>query len=247
MQIDETRSIGEIAATLPESLPLLEELGIDYYCHGSRELREACQSVGLDLAEAVILLKQVQVKKSHPETLHHWSLSPLTDLVNHLISHYHVSARKETARLSKLAKEALHLEGTRRPELKRIEALLRTLSAEIDYHITGEEAVLFPQIEALERANVDRIRPELPYTGGIHNRILVEFHEHDLIVDKMRKIRELSSNFNVPQSSTEPYRELMRGLRHFERELHTHLHLENNVLFPRAGDLEHRLKPKGDW
>ena len=241
MRIDQTRTIGEIAATLPESLPLFEELGIDYYCHGSRQLREACEAVGLDFEQVVTQLEDVHVDQHHPETLHHWSLSPLSELANHLISHYHVKARQEVARLGKLAREVARQQNGGHPELKRIETLLRTLADDIDVHIIGEEEHLFPQIEALERAAVDRKDPDLPYAGGIHNRILVEFHEHDLITEKMRRIRELSSNFAVPEASSEHYRDLMRGLHRFERELHTHMHLENNVLFPRAGELEHKL------
>jgi regulator of cell morphogenesis and NO signaling len=248
LRIDQTKSVGEIAATLPESVPLFEELGIDYYAHGGRQLREACQAVGLDLAETVLQLERAQVKHTTAENHHHWSLSPLTELTNHLISSYHNAARSEVARLSKLAREAGAGEEQKRPHLKRIEVLLKTLANDIDSHIIGEEEHLFPQIEALERAHVEGIRPELPYTGGIHNRILVEFHEHELIAEKVRKMRELSSNFAVPADASEPYKELMRGLLSFERNLHRHLHLENNILFPRAGELEHMLKPlRGDW
>jgi regulator of cell morphogenesis and NO signaling len=238
MRIDETRAVGEIAATLPEAVPLLEELGIDYYIHGTRQLREACAAVGLDLAETVRLLEQVETADKRPKPIRHWSLSPLTELTNYLISHHHTRGRTDLARLLRLAQEARSIEEPTRPELKRIETLLRTLTRELDTHITSEEEHLFPQIEALEKAAVDRRDPEPPYTGGVHDCILVELHEHELLVEKMRKVRELSSNFLVPQSACPQYKELMRGLKLFERGLHAHLHLENNVLFPRAGELE---------
>jgi regulator of cell morphogenesis and NO signaling len=112
----------------------------------------------------------------------------------------------------------------------------------------NEEDMLFPQVEALERAALESRPPEKPYVGGLSHRILVEYHEHDVVAEKMRKLRELTSNFRVPEDCPD-YRGFYADLEKFERDLHEHMHLENNVLYPRSGVLESNVKLQvaGPW
>jgi regulator of cell morphogenesis and NO signaling len=235
--IDEKKSVGQIAATVPNALSVLEEQGIDYFCRGNRSLKEACEAVGLDVAEVTPLLADA-AEKGEPSG---WTSAPLTDLTNHLIAGHHARAKDNVPLLRQMGREVRELHQDTHPELKRIALLFEAICDELIHHIHGEEHALFPQVEALERAAIAGTPPEPPYVGGLSHRILIEYHEHDGVAEKMRKLRELTSNYQVPVDC-ERYRSFYAALQAFERELHEHMHLENNVLFPRAGVLESNVK-----
>ena len=242
--IDEKRSVGQLAATYPHLIPLLEREGIDYYCRGNRSLKEACEAVGLEPGEVAKALAAVPPDAA----ANSWMSMPLTEVTNHLIAGHHADARQIVPKLQILADEVCSLHAEKHPELKRVCTLFRSISDELLHHIHGEETMLFPQVEALERGALEGTEPQPPYIGGLSHRILVEYHEHDLVAERMRKLRELASNFRIPEEC-DKYREFYKGLESFEKELHDHMHLENNVLFPRAGVLESNVKlhVAGPW
>jgi len=242
--VDERKSVGQVAATAPQLVPILEEQGIDYYCRGNRSIKEACEAVGLETAEVTRLLSAVPPS----EDARNWMASPLTELTNHLIAGHHARAREIVPSLQQLAHEVCTTHKDQHPELRRICTLFKSISDDLLEHMRGEEAMLFPQVEALERAALEGKDPESPYVGGLSHRILIEYHEHDMVAEKMRKLRELTSNYLVPEDCPK-YRAFFEAMETFERDLHDHMHLENNVLFPRSGVLESNVKLRvaGPW
>ena len=238
MHIDERKSVGQIAATQPELIPLFESAGIDYYCRGNRTLREACELVGLDLSDIASAAAGV---KNEPG-LAPWMIAPLTDLTNHLISHHHARTREILPRIRKAAAAVSEKYKATHPEVKRIALLFNSIADEMLGHLDGEEQMIFPQVEALEKAAEDNRPPEKPYIGGLSHRILVEYHEHDVVAEKVRKMREISSNYRVPDGAGADLADFYGALLQFEADLHQHMHLENNVLYPRAIDLENQLR-----
>jgi regulator of cell morphogenesis and NO signaling len=212
--------VGRLAAEHPLSTRVFARHGIDFCCGGGRPLDEVCGERGLDLA---IVLSQIQELLDEPGSAEtNWAHVPLTDLIRHIIDAYHVPHREELARLEVMARKVHAVHGEKDPqrlaELARIVAQVR---AGLEHHMAKEERILFPLI-----AEGHGARAAGP--------IAVMESEHDVAGDVLRRIRELTDDFRLPEGACNTWRALWHGLEAFERDLHEHIHLENNVLFPRA-------------
>ena len=227
---DHTR-LGQIAATFPPSMRVFEAHGLDYCCGGQRELGEACAAAGFGPDK---VLNEIQRLRSlNPQTSRVWSESSLTELVEHLVATHHVFTRTELARLKPLMDKVANVHGERHPELKAISVFFMELSDDLGPHLMKEEQVLFPYILALEAGQTSA-----GCFGSVANPIRAMKGEHDLVGELLHRIRDLSMDFALPEGACGSYQSLFMGLADLEADLHQHIHLENNVLFPKAIALE---------
>lgn len=236
MQITLDQTIGEIAAMYPQAVRVFESKGIDYCCGGKRSLESVCETKHISAAELVHELGEaVDKAPDHPDA---WADARLIELMQHILSKHHASCRIESARLLALLSKVVARHGAEHPELEEVQRLFSALSNELSTHMFKEEQVLFPFIERLEQAK-DRNQP-LPsaFFGSVNNPIRNMIADHDDASVLSDRIRELTGNYAVPEIACNSYRALLHGLAEFERNLHVHVHLENNILFPRAYDLE---------
>ena len=231
-------TVRDVAMKLPQSTRLFEKLRIDYCCGGDKPLAEACASAGVDVDSVIEMLAGVTQSNSQNESgLEFQNLTP-TKLITHIVETHHVFTKSEMERLQSLADKVLAAHGGNHPELIHVDELLARLGAELTPHMMKEEQVLFPYIVAMETAaNQNRPVPFAPF-GTVNNPIRMMMREHDAAGELMRELRALTSDYKVPADGCISYRTLYQALEHFEQDLHQHIHLENNILFPKALDLE---------
>lgn len=237
MRLTETTTVAEMAANSLAAVRVFEKLGIDYCCGGKRPLAEACREKGFD-ARAVEWELEAATEGT-PEAGANWNTASLGELIRHIIGTHHEYLRRELPaiqmRLDKVYRVYNERYGPTLPGLPEVFAALR---AELEMHTRKEEMILFPAIAAYEAA--ERSGQPLPVApfGTVANPIHMMEAEHDSAGRALTEIRKITSDFQLPEYACVTYRALMSGLQELERDLHIHIHLENNILFPRAQKLE---------
>lgn len=238
MQIDQTKPVKEIVLGMPASAKVFDQLGIDYCCGGDKPLDEACRAAGLQV-EGVTRALEAAGNEAHAQGGSiDWSAQPLAKLMNHIVEKHHAFCRQEVARLDPLLDKVVQVHGAAHPELGRIRALFSALSKELLFHLVKEEQNLFPYISHMEEAAKDDSAFPKPSFGTVDNPVQMMMLEHDDAGAALHEIRSLSNKYQLPTDACNSYRALYDGLHAFETDMHQHVHLENNVLFPRALAME---------
>lgn len=239
MNVDAGRTVRELAVEIPNATRTFEKLGIDYCCGGSRSLRDACRHAHLALDEVIGALEQESTFQSAGKTNGQEAASgTLAQLAEHIVQKHHAYVKQEIPRLQQLLKKVVAVHGAAHPELGKIQQLFQGISAELSSHMMKEENILFPYIAALE-STVSSGRPKpRPAFGSVSNPVHMMELEHDSAGAALREIRTLSSNHEPPEGACFSYRTLYAALEEFESDMHQHIHLENNILFPRAIAME---------
>ena len=229
-------TVRDIALEQPASIRVFERFGIDYCCGGRKPLVEACQERSIE-PKAVLDAIQEAVAGGG-ESTRDWTQAKLETICSHIVETHHAYIRAELPRLEMLAQKVVSRHGATRPELEQIQQLIGSLGEELLQHLSKEEMVLFPFITNLER-NLASCGPRpLGCFGAVRNPIRMMIAEHDAAGDAMARMRVLSSGFAPPEGACPTYRGFYQALRDFENDLHQHVHLENNILFPRAIELD---------
>jgi len=236
MSITERTRVGEIAAANPQAKKILEEARVDYCCGGEKSLRDACLHVDASPEEILQRLQENRVQAGPEEV--NWASAPLSELTEHIRKKHHKYVRDLIPRVRTLLGKVRAKHEPNHPELNRIEERFIDLGNEMYSHMQKEEQILFPYIEALERSAEGKGILELPFFGTVRKPVQMMMQEHDSAGEALREMRRLSAEYQAPPDGCESYRELYRALEEFEGDMHTHVHLENNILFPRAVELE---------
>ena len=220
MSIDSQCQIGNLAAEYPLATRIFSRYHIDYCCGGGRVLSEVCMEKGLD-PEQVVREIRCEVEKNHIPS-QRWDQAPLDELIEHILVTNHRPLDAELPRLEALAVKVNEVHGEKAPGV--LPKLLTTLSAfrqELEQHMMKEERILFPMI----------LSEGGPYPQG---PITVMRQEHDDAGEMLKELRALTQGYRVPDDACNSWRALWTGLEALEFEIEQHIHLENNVLFPRA-------------
>jgi regulator of cell morphogenesis and NO signaling len=231
-----TQTVREIAQTQPTSIRVFEEFGIEYCCGGGERLIEACAARDVDV-DAVITALEAAARNENAG-VKDWTKESLANLTKHIVATHHAYCKEELPRLSGLAMKVVKVHGGTNSELALIRARLAELAEELTDHLAEEEVVVFPRIVKLEAEKVSAdVEPaESRISVGNPLALLIQQHDHAGVL--LAEIRSLSRDFNAPQYACTTYHAFFEGLKEFERDLHRHVHLENNILFPRAIELE---------
>lgn len=230
------KTVREIALEAPLTTRVFEEFKIDFCCGGRIPFADACEKAGVDpqavAAKLKPLLENAVVDDSAAERM-----AP-AELVDHIVDTHHLFTTREIQRLVPLAEKVAMRHGENHPELVEIRDLFIGLAEEMIVHMRKEEMHLFPYIVQLDRAiKAGRMAPMPPF-GTVNNPVRMMMFEHDNAGEVLRKLRELSGDYTAPPDSCPSYKGLYAGLQDFERDMHRHVHLENNVLFPQAIEME---------
>ncbi len=236
-ELDGKQSVGELAAHRPGAMAVLQEAGIDACCSGAEQLEQACQNVGISLEE----LAQRLSAQPAPPAARDWTQASAAEMITHLVGVHHAYVRAHAPRLVRLAAAVRWAHVDRHPELVEMEQIILRLHEELMAHMNKEENVLFPYIEQLEPAAAGRGYLPRPPFGSVRHPIAVMLREHAAAGDELAELRRLSTEYRVPEDACSYYRGLFQDLTAFERDLTEHIHLENNILFPRAERLEAEL------
>jgi regulator of cell morphogenesis and NO signaling len=238
MSVSATRTVRDLALEIPNATRIFEKLGIDYCCGGGKSLEEACSAARLPVDEVLNRLEDATVPLSPARAERDWRSEPLADLIEHIVNTHHKYTREETARLQPLLDKVCSVHGKNHPELFEIRETFRGLVQELTVHLMKEEMVLFPYIVHMEEAVLQRQRVLPPPFGKIENPVRMMMQEHDSAGEALRQMREASQGYTLPADACFSYRTLYEALGAVETDLHQHIHLENNVLFPRALQIE---------
>jgi regulator of cell morphogenesis and NO signaling len=234
-------TVRDVANELPQSTRLFEKLKIDYCCGGSQTLAEGCRSAGVDVYAVIEMLSDATQQNSKDVSALDFQNASLPQLITHILDTHHVFTKSEMERLQLLADKVLAAHGGNHPELIHLDELLTHLCADLKPHMFKEEQVLFPYIVAMARAaDQQGAVPFAPF-GTVNNPIRMMMTEHDTAGEILRELRSLTSDYKVPADACISYQTLYQALENFEKDLHQHIHLENNILFPKALDMENML------
>lgn len=231
-----TQTVRDIALEEPSSIRVFEEFGIDYCCGGRKPLSEACATRNIEVNHVIAALERA-AEGQHRQG-GDWKSQPLALLVRHIVDTHHAYVRREVPRLAQLAARVVSRHGDTRAELPVIQNKLADLSAELTQHCTKEEVVLFPYIAKLEAAILNNAERPHSCFGSVNDPIAMMMREHDAAGTLTAGIRDLSSGFTPPVGACPTFHAFYAGLHEFEQDLHQHVHLENNILFPRAAAME---------
>jgi len=223
--ITESTTIADIARDVPSSVGVFQQHGIDFCCGGKRPLGSACREQGVDFADILSAIEASRQGTSGESR--DWSRQPLGTLIDHILTTYHRPLNDELPRLEAMASKGVQAHGARAPYLARLEAIVNELADDLRMHMRKEEMVLFPAIVSLEQG-VHRL--SVPLSAPI---TMME-HEHDRAGELLTELRLLTDRYEAPEWGCATLRALYAGLQELEAAMHVHVHLENNVLFPRA-------------
>ncbi len=242
MNLNANNTVREFALEVPNATRVFEKLGIDYCCGGKRSLEEACTRAELSVTEVIRSLEDAAHAQDSASTKNLES-APLADLIEHIVSTHHRFTREETARIQALLRKVCGVHGKNHPELLTIRDTFEGLGQELAVHLMKEERVLFPYIVRMEEA-VLQSEPVLPAPfGTVEHPVEMMLQEHDSAGEALRQMRQASSNYTLPPDACISYRTLYEALQGLEADLHQHIHLENNVLFPKALAMETAATP----
>jgi regulator of cell morphogenesis and NO signaling len=236
---DSDETLGQIAAKDLHKAQIFKKYGLDFCCGGKKTLKQACAEKGLDAIKIEQELQQadnVQVSRPLPYT--DWSLDFLAD---YIVNTHHSYVVKTLPDLRVYAHKVMKVHGDHYPELIRIHELVKAINAELTSHLAKEEKVLFPYIKALVAAGKNTQPLQAEQFGTVQNPINMMEMEHEAVGEYLVEIRELSNNFKLPEDACASYNLLYGILEEFEDDLHLHIHLENNILFPKALEIEKKL------
>jgi len=215
---------------------VFERYGIDYCCHGEESLESACGRKGIDIA---IVLQDIETMRgSHPYSFLHGDLWDEEFLIEYIVENHHRYCRATIpVLLDQLVKVSLE-HGDRFPHFKLVQFLFQRATHEIEQHMRKEEMILFPYIKSLASAReFSRRRPMAPFLT-IEGPVLRMKQEHEEVAQIFAKIRALLDGYTIPNNAYPMMRAVIAGIEAFSNDLHQHVHLENNMLFPRAQALE---------
>lgn len=239
MTIDPSTTVRDIAQQLPSSMRVFEELGIDYCCGGTKPLTDACSQAGIPVASVLAKLGALNEHPSDADVTS-WHQAALSSLIDHVVQTHHGYCRTEIPRVQALLEKVAQVHGARHPELIPMKLAFGFVAEEMLDHMLKEEQILFPYIKGLEQASAQGVLPPVTVFGSVARPIECMMRDHEKAGNEMQQIRESSQGYAVPNDGCITYKALMDALREYEQDLHRHVHLENNILFPKSLEMETR-------
>jgi len=227
------QTVAEVVVRYPQLRTRLEQLGIDYCCGGKKPLAEAVSHAGLDLDTVLTVLSNA-LAHSHPAApAMDWSHASLTDLAQHILDTHHVFTKAQLPRIDMLLARVQKAHGASHgPLLDALRDAFDPLRAELEAHLMKEEQILFPAIIGIDGFLAGRNAKPVVHCGSVANPIRQMEHEHDGAGEVLAGIRRLTNNYQLPEDACETFKALYDALAALEADLHEHIHLENNILFP---------------
>lgn len=239
MKTSEKQTVGEFVAQDFRTAALFSKYKIDFCCKGNRTLEEVCEKKGLDTNTIQNELNAVLDSKSDSAIdFKSWPTDLLIDYIEK--THHRYVEEKSTALLFYLDK-LCKVHGERHPELFEIALHFKICAGELAQHMKKEELILFPFVKKLYSATKNNTPIEQPLFGTVDNPIAMMQDEHEAEGERFLKIAALTNDYTPPNDACQTYKVTFAMLKEFEQDLHKHIHLENNIVFPKAKAMEAQL------
>lgn len=231
------KKVGSIVAENFRTAKIFTDYGIDFCCKGGIKLSDACEKKGVDLDKITTEIEQAIMQKDEKN----YQDFGMTDLVDHIVNVHHNYVETTIPSLKFYVEKIAKVHGDNHPELLEIRDEFFNTADALTVHMKKEEFVLFPYIKAMESAKKNHFPLSPAHFGSIDNPIAMMEEEHETEGDRFRKISELSNTYTPPADACQTYKVAFAMLQEFEKDLHTHIHLENNILFPEAREVFNSL------
>jgi regulator of cell morphogenesis and NO signaling len=240
MNITPDTTVAEVVASSPGTIKVFQQHGVEFCCGGRRPLGEVCAERHIPYEQMRDELLRVQNPADTGEI--DWGRLPLAELVRHIQDAYHEPLREELPRLEAMAERVFSKHGERFPEmLAPLLTTLRGLKTDLEAHMRKEEVLLFPYVVALEQAGNESRPPSVIHVATLAGPVSGLEEEHEAAGRALADLRRLTRNYEAPEGACPTFAGLFHGLEALEAAMHLHVHLENNILFPRAVALEQEL------
>ncbi len=241
--ISPATTVREIVGQYPRTRPVFEQAGIDYCCGGGCSLEHAASEQGLAL-DGLLADLTTAIESLHDETKlgKDWAAATETELLDHILDTHHTFMKAQLPRLAGLFDKVQSAHGAKHGDvLASVRSVFDGFKAEIDEHLMKEEQILFPFIRELAAYEPGRGDKPVSHCGTVQNPIRQMYAEHDNAAQALEKMQELTADYTLPADACPTFAALYDGLQAIEADLHEHIHLENNILFPRAIALEEAI------
>lgn len=233
------KNIGEIVAKDYRTAAVFETFGIDFCCNGRRSIEEACEQKQINASEIYTALEAIT--KTTDNNINDYKTWPLDVLATHIEKTHHTYVEGKIPVLLQYLDKINRVHGARHPELDEVYNLFSASAGELTMHMKKEELILFPYIKKMVSSKKHSEALSTPGFGSVQNPIQNMMHEHDNEGERFRRIEEITNGYQPPKDACATYKVSFSLLKEFQDDLHLHIHLENNILFPKAALLEKEL------
>lgn len=234
-----TKTVADMVTENIKTAHVFKKYGIDFCCGGGISVEKACEKANVDYDLLANELLNVDNNISRATNYNSWELDFLTD---HIINVHHSYVEENIPLLLQYSDRVAKVHGQYYTELLEINKLFKEVAGELSAHLKKEELILFPFIKKLVKAKKENTEVPQANFGMVDNPIKMMEVEHEDAGEVLRKISVLSNNYTPPESACNTYRAFYAKLEEFEQDLHQHIHLENNILFPKSIQLEKQMK-----
>lgn len=231
-------TVGEIAAQDYRKVEVFKKYGVDFCCGGKKTLSKVCAEKGIDQSELLRELQQAEKPGKLPsQDYGSWDPGFLAD---YIVQTHHKYILRAMPLIFEYTQKVAKVHGQQHPETVEAAQFFTRVMDELNRHMMKEENILFPYIKSLSDSKPTGKHPQPPF-GTVKNPVRMMEHEHDAVGELMEHIRDATHNYAVPENACNSFRYAYAKLQEFEEDLHQHIHLENNILFPKAIALEQEL------
>ena len=232
------KTLSEIAIENFKYAEIFEKYELDFCCNGNVNFSEACKNKGIDEDKLTNELNSIGITKVKTEKYEDWKLDFLVD---YIVNTHHSYVAESIPQINDHLNKVIEKHSEAHPELKDIREYFSVVYKDLQMHMMKEERILFPYIKHMALVKDGKATNEAPYFGTVQNPIRMMEEEHINAGDIFKSIREKSNNYNIPDDACATFNMTMNELKEFEEDLHKHIHLENNLLFPKSIQLEKEL------
>lgn len=238
MKIEKENKIGEVVSDNFRTAQVFESLGLDFCCGGKKTINDACLEKGLEPSSVIAQLTAVENNTAIAQDFNNWEVDFLVD---YIINKHHGYVKKSVPVITRHLEKVVMAHGTNHPEVIRIKTLFDEVKTELIQHMNKEEMMLFPFIKSMKLAIQHSTKINHPPFGSVAFPISIMENEHEEAGELLAEIKMLSNGYEAPKNACNTFKVLYGELKEFEQDLHQHVHLENNILFPKASEMEKEL------
>lgn len=238
MTFNKNQTISECVANNYQTATVFKKYKIDFCCGGKISIQEVCQQNNIDETQLLEELNKAVEQKSYEDIIEYLSLD---DLADYIVEKHHTYVREQLPEIEPFLDKIVLVHGAKHPELKKVQENFQAVKEELLSHMEKEENILFPYIKEMMKAKRSHSKLTTPSFGSIKNPIDMMEAEHESAGDSFKEIREITDDLSPPEGACNTYRTTFALLDEFENDLHRHIHLENNILFPKSILLEEEL------
>lgn len=231
----EKTTVGEIVAADFRTAHVFAARDIDFCCGGNMPLATVCAQKGIDPTQIIRELEAVQREPGgQSQNFASW---PLSFLADYIVNTHHAYLKEHDDQIAASARKIAGVHGANHPEVIDIAALFEKIAADMTAHLQEEEEVFFPALKRAEAARTSGQQPEAKDQETMRTALAKLYREHEEIGEAVHAIRHLAHDYAIPDDACNTFVLTYQKLQEFEDDLHKHVHLENNILFPKAADL----------